>query len=460
MGLITSLSLGCGDDSTGEVSDASTSTGTQDPSTTSEEVSTGAVEDSSSTGPATGSETTQGDTDTPSCGDDMLGADEVCDGIELGGEDCASQGFDGGDLACAADCGSYDTSGCTTMTCGDGAIDGKDTCDGADLGDEDCASQGFDGGDLACADDCSDYDTTGCFMQVCGNGDLEGDEACDGKNLADQDCVSVGYLSGLLACGDDCSAFDTSACDAPVCSLDFGTGPAIGNAILTGSTAKEDNDVVISCGGGGGAEHLFAWVSLADDEYTFDTDGSDYNTALAVFSDCDSASELACDDDGFAGSDLSQLTVTVAMNESVLLAVEGSSGATGEFVINVIPSLTCADEDIDTATGDDVATGDTSAADNDIVHPCAADGPEHLVRFMPTATGTHTIDTAGSDFNTVLAVYEGCHVAYTEACNDDALPDGISQVEVELTEGIPVLIGVGGSGDETGNFALNITPPA
>jgi beta-lactamase superfamily II metal-dependent hydrolase len=38
----------------------------------------------------------------------------VCDGIDLAGQTCASQGFDGGTLACNANCGSFDTSGCSS----------------------------------------------------------------------------------------------------------------------------------------------------------------------------------------------------------------------------------------------------------------------------------------------------------------------------------------------------------
>lgn len=47
------------------------------------------------------------------CGDGVIGGSEVCDGGALGGESCESQGFSPeGTLACASDCGSFDTSGC------------------------------------------------------------------------------------------------------------------------------------------------------------------------------------------------------------------------------------------------------------------------------------------------------------------------------------------------------------
>jgi hypothetical protein len=53
-------------------------------------------------------------TDAGACGDGQIGGDELCDGAELGGKRCTDldAAFVGGELACAADCGSFDASGC------------------------------------------------------------------------------------------------------------------------------------------------------------------------------------------------------------------------------------------------------------------------------------------------------------------------------------------------------------
>lgn len=45
------------------------------------------------------------------CGNGTIDTGEDCDGTELGGATCADQGFEGGTLACSADC-TFDTSGC------------------------------------------------------------------------------------------------------------------------------------------------------------------------------------------------------------------------------------------------------------------------------------------------------------------------------------------------------------
>ena len=78
------------------------------------------------------------------CGDGILNGAEVCDGSDLGGETCTSQGFHGGVLACNATCDGFDTSTCSL--CGNmvcelfGGVGGEDClscsldCNGAQSG--------------------------------------------------------------------------------------------------------------------------------------------------------------------------------------------------------------------------------------------------------------------------------------------------------------------------------------
>jgi prepilin-type N-terminal cleavage/methylation domain-containing protein len=65
--------------------------------------------------------TVSGPTLVKECGDGNIdlpndaGRNEVCDSANIGGQTCLAQGFDGGTLACAADCLSFDTNGCKTL---------------------------------------------------------------------------------------------------------------------------------------------------------------------------------------------------------------------------------------------------------------------------------------------------------------------------------------------------------
>lgn len=50
----------------------------------------------------------------PECGNNVVEADEVCDGTDLDGQTCTDEGFDGGSLECNADCNGYVTTNCIT----------------------------------------------------------------------------------------------------------------------------------------------------------------------------------------------------------------------------------------------------------------------------------------------------------------------------------------------------------
>jgi hypothetical protein len=64
----------------------------------------------------------------PVCGNNVKEVGESCDGTDLGGQTCASQGFSGGTLSCNAGCGSFNVSGCfiTTVTATYNSIGAED----------------------------------------------------------------------------------------------------------------------------------------------------------------------------------------------------------------------------------------------------------------------------------------------------------------------------------------------
>ncbi|MCX4241523.1 hypothetical protein [Paraliomyxa miuraensis] len=171
--------------------------------------STTVADESSSTG-STSIDPDSSTTDVQTCGNGMLDGDEVCDGDELSGETCASQGFDSGQLACAADCSGYDTRACAMFNCGNGVVEGSEVCDGADVGGVTCEGEGFDSGTITCALDCSALDTSDCG--TCGNVIVDGDEVCDSIVLLGQTCMSQGYSSGQLGCSADCLSYDVASC--------------------------------------------------------------------------------------------------------------------------------------------------------------------------------------------------------------------------------------------------------
>jgi len=131
------------------------------------------------------------------CGNGVVECNEVCDGADVGGETCGSQGCSGGTLACNGTCDGFDTSSCT----GCAVCDNDGVCE---LG-EDCNGCG----------DCIGGMTSGA---VCGNGVCE---AGDGEDCVScpQDCNGQqgGKPSGRFCCGDG-DGTNPLPCSDPTCS--------------------------------------------------------------------------------------------------------------------------------------------------------------------------------------------------------------------------------------------------
>lgn len=108
-----------------------------------------------------------GGQDSPDlCGNGQLDVGELCDGTHLNGEGCGSIGgaFYAGTLACDPGCDDWDLTQCIASECGNNLRETWELCDGSDLDGNDCTTLnwGFAGGTLACNANCGVWDTTGC----------------------------------------------------------------------------------------------------------------------------------------------------------------------------------------------------------------------------------------------------------------------------------------------------------
>lgn len=116
------------------------------------------------------------------CGNNVKEPGEVCDGTDLGGATCTSQGCGGGTLACNSTCNGFDLTGCS----GCPVCNNNGTCEAG----EDC---------LSCPNDCVSGSTPGA---VCGNGVCE---AGDGENCvtcaADCNGTQSGKPANRFCCG-------------------------------------------------------------------------------------------------------------------------------------------------------------------------------------------------------------------------------------------------------------------
>lgn len=107
--------------------------------------------------------------------------------------------------------------------------------------------------------------------------------------------------------------------------------------------------------------------------------------------------------------------------------------------------------------------GTTVDATNDGAASCGSSStsPDVWYRFLARGTGSITIDTCGSTFDTVLSAHTSCPgtVGNVVACNDDAAVGGCagtptSSITFTMTSGVTYWIRVAGFRGRTGTFTL------
>ena len=309
-------------------------------------------------------------------------------------------------------------------------------------------------------------------------------------------------LTGAVACGDDAGGSADSGM-----ALDSGVALDSGMALDSGSTG----DAGSSVDGGGPSDGGSGSVTAEDVnaaeraqieavcECVFAEEG--YATAAeCVAGEAASATEEACAAAGFAAADAQeyfdcQVGALVAFNtcvegagcdETMLTACDAAlTTATDacpmftdaqamaygsafdvcltEMVVG--PAGSCPDTGATTSTtGSAVFTGSTVLAGDDAQGSCGAvEGTADVqLQWTATITGAYTIDTFGTEFDTVLYVLDAC--AGTElVCNDDSTTMDTLQSELtlEATAGTEYIIVVDGYDiGDAGDYVVNITPPA
>ncbi len=109
-----------------------------------------------------------------------------------------------------------------------------------------------------------------------------------------------------------------------------------------------------------------------------------------------------------------------------------------------------------------VYTGDASKQTDEPDHAGETGGKSIWFSFMPLANTLVTLDTAGSDFDTVLAVYSGTEgaaideLALLAANNDSGAAGGVSEVSFVALAGASYFIAADGVGGSGGRLRLNI----
>jgi hypothetical protein len=223
----------------------------------------------------------------------------------------------------------------------------------------------------------------------------------------------------------------------------------------------------------------YQFTPLATTAVAVDTIGSSFNTVVAVYTGAalSSLTPVVCNDNSQATTQ-SRVSFTAQAGVTYRIQIGGASGSFGNLVARFgTASLPPPNDNLAAAIPVTALpaqfTAVTDAATTEPNEPTAPVcggtavpiGNTVWYTFTPAVTVPLTIDTIGSNFDTVVAVYTGPLGPFRQpdvACNDDLAP-GVTQSRVSFlaTAGITYQIQIGGFGGAFGNLVANftVTPP-
>lgn len=244
---------------------------------------------------------------------------------------------------------------------------------------------------------------------------------------------------------DNCSGAITLACG------DVYTGETIND---TDSGANPANDEFFSFTGTGTAQ--FVTISLCN--------GTDYDSVIRIYDNCDLTNQLAFNDDNCGVQ--SEVTFLSDGTSTYFIMIEGYASNEGNFTLEVsCEDLAVNDEcanALPIACGETV-TGTTANATVDASAPACGGvsitAPGVWYEFTDTSglITDYTISLcSGTDFDSKLTVYSGtCGALVCETANDDSC--GLqSEVTFQSDGNTTYYILVHGFNNATGNFTLNV----
>jgi hypothetical protein len=239
----------------------------------------------------------------------------------------------------------------------------------------------------------------------------------------------------------------------------------------TGSNvgATKESSEPSHAGNSGGASVWWQWTVPSSGSVTINTNGSDFDTVLAVYtgSSVGGLSEVVSDDDGGDGAQ-SLVTFDAVSGTIYRIAVDGFNGDTGNIVLQWSLSVPPppAGPVNDNFSGSVSITGSSGQTTGSNVGATKESGePSHVGngggasvwwKWTAPSSGSVTIDTNGSNFDTVLAVYTGSSVGgLSEVVSDNDGGDGAqSLVTFDAVSGTTYHIAVDGFNGDTGNIEL------
>lgn len=219
-------------------------------------------------------------------------------------------------------------------------------------------------------------------------------------------------------------------------------------------------------GNAGGRSIWYCWTAPASGTVTMDTAGSGFDTLLAVYTggSVNALTLIAANGDIAAGNLQSRVSFDAVSGTTYRIAVDGFNGASGDVRLNwllPLPGDQFASCQTITGTSGNISGGSVGASrePGEPFHAGNRGGASIWYCWTAPSSGPVTIDTLGSNFDTLLAVYTGesMNGLTLVAANDDIFGGNTVQSQVAFTvlAGTVYQIAVDGFNGMAGSIVLN-----
>ncbi|NES03041.1 MAG: S8 family serine peptidase [Okeania sp. SIO2F4] len=239
------------------------------------------------------------------------------------------------------------------------------------------------------------------------------------------------------------------------------------NATANNVNASKESDEPNHAENDGGSSIWWDWTAPESGLVNIDTFNSNFDTLLAAYTGSSllELTEVASNDDGGFGTQ-SQILFAVEAGTNYKIAVDGFDGAAGdvELALSLQTDLLANDNFANRISLNDtnIFTGRNEAATSEPGEPAHAEndgGASLWWTYTAPESGTVTINTDGSNFDTILAAYTGSTLAeLTEvASNDDTVDFGAqSEIIFDVEANETYNIAVDGFDGAFGNINLEV----
>ncbi len=247
------------------------------------------------------------------------------------------------------------------------------------------------------------------------------------------------------------------------------TAIAVGETSVAGTNGNATKEAAEPnhAAGTGGTSVWWTWTAPASGVFYGSTDGSSFDTLLAIYSGTalGALTPIASDDDSGAGLN-SRTAFQATAGTTYRIAVDGASGTTGSITLSFGASSDPLPENDLFSNRAPLAGTAFAATSNSALATKEPGEPNHHGRpggksvwwtWTAPSHGLLTVQTGGSAFDTVLAVYTGAPVGGLTfvASNDDSGSGSSSQVTFPATGGATYVLAVDGYSGEGGAVALH-----